>query len=87
MLSEVDENGEKHVILCRVILGRCEKVEAGSQQLYPSSVDFDTAVDDVNNPRWHVVWCANMNTHILPECVVSYKASSHLTGKTLFFGW
>ncbi|KAI3460106.1 hypothetical protein Pfo_016769 [Paulownia fortunei] len=73
MLSEIDENGEKHVILCRVILGKCEKVEAGSQQLYPSSVDYDTGVDDLNNPRWYTVWHANMNTHILPECVVSYR--------------
>ncbi|KAK6116282.1 hypothetical protein DH2020_049977 [Rehmannia glutinosa] len=51
MLSEMDENGEKHVILCRVILGKCEKVEAGSKQSYPSSVDYDTGVDDLNNPR------------------------------------
>lgn len=81
MSSEVDENGEKHVLLCRVILGRCEKVESGSQQLYPSSVDFDTGVDDVNNPKRYVVWCANMNTHILPECVVSYKSSKCLPGQ------
>ncbi|KAK6130557.1 hypothetical protein DH2020_035703 [Rehmannia glutinosa] len=73
MLSEMDENGEKHVILCRVILGKCEKVEAGSKQSYPSSVDYDTGVDDLNNPRWYTVWHANMNTHILPECVVSYR--------------
>ncbi|KAL2242172.1 probable inactive poly [ADP-ribose] polymerase SRO3 [Sesamum indicum] len=73
LLSEIDENGEKHVILCRVILGKCEKVEAGSQQMYPSSVEYDTGVDDLKNPKWYIVWHANMNTHILPECVVSYK--------------
>ncbi|KAL1534244.1 putative inactive poly [ADP-ribose] polymerase SRO3 [Salvia divinorum] len=73
MLAEVDENGEKHVVLCRVILGRCEKVEAGSLQSYPSSVEYDTGVDDLNNPRWYTVWQGNMNTHILPECVVSYR--------------
>ncbi|XP_057773461.1 probable inactive poly [ADP-ribose] polymerase SRO3 [Salvia miltiorrhiza] len=73
MLAEVDENGEKHVILCRVILGKCEKVEAGSLQSYPSSVEYDTGVDDLNNPRWYTVWHGNMNTHILPECVVSYR--------------
>ncbi|KAL6504288.1 hypothetical protein OROGR_026211 [Orobanche gracilis] len=72
-LSEIDENGEKHVLLCRVILGKCDKVEVGSQQLYPSSVDCDTGVDDLNNPSWYTVWHANMNTHILPECVVSYR--------------
>ncbi|KAG6422041.1 hypothetical protein SASPL_118602 [Salvia splendens] len=73
MLAEVDENGEKHVILCRVILGRCEKVEAGSLQSYPSSAEYDTGVDDLNSPRWYTVWHGNMNTHILPECVVSYR--------------
>ncbi|XP_052202437.1 probable inactive poly [ADP-ribose] polymerase SRO1 isoform X2 [Diospyros lotus] len=50
-LSE-DDNGEKHVILCEVILGKCEKVQAGSSQLYPSSKDFDTGVDDLKNPKW-----------------------------------
>lgn len=80
MLSEIDENGEKHVILCRVILGKCEKVEAGSQQYYPSSVEYDTGVDDLNNPRWYTVWHCNMNTHIVPECVVSYRPVN-MTGK------
>ncbi|XP_057469733.1 probable inactive poly [ADP-ribose] polymerase SRO3 isoform X1 [Actinidia eriantha] len=80
-LSDVDSNGEKHVILCRVILGKCEKVEAGSLQMYPSSVDFDTGVDDLENPKWYVVWCANMHTHILPECVVSYKSSDIVPGQ------
>lgn len=73
---EMDENGEKHVILCRVILGKCEKVEAGSQQVYPSSIEYDTGVDDLNNPKWYTVWHANMNTHILPECVVSYRPNT-----------
>ncbi|KAH6833675.1 hypothetical protein C2S53_005323 [Perilla frutescens var. hirtella] len=73
MLSEIDENGEKHVVLCRVILGKCEKVEPGSIQSYPSSVEYDTGVDDLNNPRWYTVWHGNMNTHITPECVVSYR--------------
>ncbi|CAI9757881.1 unnamed protein product [Fraxinus pennsylvanica] len=72
MLSETDENGEKHIILCRLILGKCEKVEAGSQQLHPSSAEYDSGVDDLKNPKLYVVWFANMNTHILPECVISY---------------
>ncbi|KAL7175771.1 hypothetical protein ACSBR2_029377 [Camellia fascicularis] len=80
MLSEADDNGEKHVILCKVILGKCEQIEAGSTQMYPSCQDFDTGVDDLKNPNWYVVWCANMNTHILPECVVSYKSSDRAEG-------
>ncbi|KAL2456500.1 Inactive poly [ADP-ribose] polymerase RCD1 [Abeliophyllum distichum] len=73
MLSDTDESGEKHIILCRVILGKCEKVEAGSRQSHPSSVEYDSGVDDLKNPKWYIVWYANMNTHILPECVVSYR--------------
>lgn len=76
LLAKVDSYGEKHVILCRVIRGRCEKIEVGSQQMYPSSVDFDTGVDDLENPKWVVVWGANMNTHLLPECVVSYRPTT-----------
>lgn len=85
MQSEVDNNGEKHIILCRVILGNIEKVEAGSQQCRPSSVEFDTGADDPINPKWYVVWSTNMNSHILPECVISYKSSTYLPGNYLFF--
>ncbi|THG08138.1 hypothetical protein TEA_024954 [Camellia sinensis var. sinensis] len=34
MLSEADDNGENHVILCKVILGKCEQIEAGSTQIH-----------------------------------------------------
>lgn len=78
--SKADDNGEKHVILCRVILGKVEKVNAGSQQCHPSSGEFDTGADDLKNPKWYVVWCTNMNSHILPECVVSFKSSGHSFG-------
>lgn len=90
MQSEADENGEKHVILCRVILGTVEKVEAGSQQSHPSSMNFDTGVDDLRNPKRYIVWCANMNTHIIPECVVSYKSFDSLSarlGGSAFMNW
>lgn len=80
-IAEADENGEKHVIMCRVILGNAEKVEAGSQQCYPSSVDFDSGSDDPKNPKWYIVWPSNMNRHILPQCVVSYKPSVPAQGK------
>lgn len=81
MQSEVDDNGEKHVILCRVILGNVEKVQAGSRQSHPSSANFDTGVDDVQSPKCYVVWLANMNTHVLPECVVSFKSSNPAAGQ------
>ncbi|XP_057533098.1 probable inactive poly [ADP-ribose] polymerase SRO3 isoform X2 [Amaranthus tricolor] len=80
LLAQADDNGEKHVLLCRVVLGNLEKIDAGSQQFSPSSTAFDNGVDDTVNPKWFVVWTTNMNTHILPECVVSYKCSNVLQG-------
>ncbi|XP_069152957.1 probable inactive poly [ADP-ribose] polymerase SRO3 [Solanum lycopersicum] len=53
----VDENGEKHIVLCQFILGNSEKVELGSKQLFPSSANFDTGVDELTNPKVYVVWC------------------------------
>ncbi|RVX22442.1 putative inactive poly [ADP-ribose] polymerase SRO1 [Vitis vinifera] len=44
MMSEADDNEEKHVLLCRVILGNVEMVEDGP---LPSSVNFDTGVDNM----------------------------------------
>lgn len=77
MMSEADDNEEKHVLLCRVILGNVEMVVDGP---LPSSVNFDTGVDNIENPTWYVVKWANMNTHILPQCVVSYKSSHNASG-------
>uniref|UniRef100_A0A6M2EHY9 Uncharacterized protein n=1 Tax=Populus davidiana TaxID=266767 RepID=A0A6M2EHY9_9ROSI len=79
--AEADDNGEKHIILCRVILGNVERVVAGSQQYYPSSIDFDTGTDDPKNPKWYVVWSSVMNRHIIPECVVSFKSSINVPGQ------
>lgn len=49
-IVEADENSEKHMKMCQVFLGNVEKVEVGSQQCYPSSVDFDSGSDDPKNP-------------------------------------
>ncbi|XP_050214316.1 probable inactive poly [ADP-ribose] polymerase SRO3 [Mercurialis annua] len=80
--ADVDENGEKHVVLCRVILGNLEQVGAGSSQDCPSGRRFDTGTDDVDNPKFFVVWQCNMSKHIIPEAVVSFKHSvQFLQGK------
>lgn len=71
--SDNDENGEQHVVLCKVILGASELVAYGSDQFHPSSEDFDTGVDDTVSPRRLVVWSTHMNTHILPLYVVSFR--------------
>uniref|UniRef100_A0A0D6R274 Poly [ADP-ribose] polymerase n=1 Tax=Araucaria cunninghamii TaxID=56994 RepID=A0A0D6R274_ARACU len=76
--SDVDENGEQHMVLCQVILGNCEQVMLGSQQYHPSSEEFDTGVDDLKNPKQYIVWSTHMNTHILPLYVVSFKVPPQL---------
>ncbi|CAH9065692.1 unnamed protein product [Cuscuta epithymum] len=73
MMAQADENGEKHIILCRVILGKCEKIEAGAVDLSHSRVDFDTGVDDLKEPQWYGVFGPNLNSRVIPEFVLSYR--------------
>lgn len=60
---------------------------AGSQQYYPSSIDFDTGTDDPKNPKWYVVWPSVMNRHIIPECVVCFKSSINVSGNFPGISW
>lgn len=76
--SDVDENGEQHVVLCRVIMGNMEEVKPGSLQLLPSNENFDSGVDNIKNPKCYVIWSTHMNTHIHPEYVVSFKVSAEV---------
>ncbi|XP_024929130.2 probable inactive poly [ADP-ribose] polymerase SRO5 isoform X1 [Ziziphus jujuba] len=71
--STADETGLKHVLLCRVILGKAELVPPGSQQCRPSCEDFDSGVDDLSSPKKYIVWGIHMNTRILPEYVISFR--------------
>ncbi|XVF36499.1 hypothetical protein REPUB_Repub19eG0063700 [Reevesia pubescens] len=82
-LADADDNGVKHLIMCRVILGNVEKVEAGSRQYHPSSPDFDTGSDDPMSPKWYVVWPTHANMHILPEFVVSFRPSGNMQGQPM----
>ncbi|BFG20935.1 hypothetical protein CerSpe_072080 [Prunus speciosa] len=81
---DVDENGARHMLFCRVIVGNMELLHPGSKQFHPGSKDFDSGVDDLQDPKHYIVWNMNMNTHIYPEFVVSFKVSSksegHLVG-------
>ncbi|KAK4744632.1 hypothetical protein SAY87_010944 [Trapa incisa] len=70
---DVDENGIRRMAFCRVIMGRMECVNLGSRQLHPSSEEFDSGVDDVQNPTHYTVWTMNANTHIYPEYSISFK--------------
>eukprot|EP00262_Sarcandra_glabra_P004679 TRINITY_DN15876_c0_g1_i1.p1 TRINITY_DN15876_c0_g1~~TRINITY_DN15876_c0_g1_i1.p1 ORF type:complete len:600 (-),score=100.15 TRINITY_DN15876_c0_g1_i1:321-2120(-) len=84
LYSDVDENGVQHMVLCRVIMGNMELVSPGSRQFQPSSENFDSGVDDLNNTEHYIIWNTHMNTHIYPEYVVSFKAlpstKEHLVG-------
>nr|GLL22363.1 probable inactive poly [ADP-ribose] polymerase SRO5 isoform X1 [Ipomoea trifida] len=75
-----DENGVRHLLLCRVILGKMEVVPPGSGQWHPSSEEFDSGVDDSVSPRKYIMWSTNMNTHILPQYVVSFRVPASVKG-------
>ncbi|KAL9170799.1 hypothetical protein ABFS82_04G170000 [Erythranthe guttata] len=75
-----DEDGLRHMLLCRVILGKIEAVPRFSEQCNPSCEEFDSGVDDLASPSKYIVWSSCMNTHILPEFVISFRASSYGRG-------
>ncbi|KAJ1399540.1 WWE domain [Sesbania bispinosa] len=77
---DVDENGVRHLVFCRVIMGNMELLRPGTRQFRPSSSEFDSGVDDIESPRYYIVWNMNMNTHIYPEFIVSFKVSSDAEG-------
>ncbi|KAJ0970863.1 hypothetical protein J5N97_018822 [Dioscorea zingiberensis] len=74
--SDVDENGLVYMVLCRVIMGNVELVQLGSKQFQPSNGSFDSGVDDLQKPKHYVVWNTNIDTHIYPEFVVTFKMPS-----------
>ncbi|KAH7857523.1 hypothetical protein Vadar_013627 [Vaccinium darrowii] len=71
--SVPDEHGMRHMLMCQVLLGKMEEVRVGSNQHEPSSTEFDSGVDNISAPRKHIIWGAYMNSHILPQYVVSFK--------------
>ncbi|XP_024184654.1 inactive poly [ADP-ribose] polymerase RCD1 isoform X3 [Rosa chinensis] len=77
---DVDENGVRHMIFCRVIMGNMELLHPESKQFHPCSQDYDSGVDDLQDPKNYIVWNMNINTHIYPEFVVSFKLSSNTEG-------
>lgn len=81
--SPVDKDGLRHLLLTRAILGKSEVVQIGSNQCHPSSEEFDSGMDNLQSPRKIIVWSTHMNTHTLPEYVVSFRAPPSLAGKQL----
>lgn len=61
-------------------MGNMEQIEPGSPQFQPKDTVFDSGVDDLENPKWYIVWSTHMNTYILPEYVVSFTVPKQLQG-------
>ncbi|XP_004241757.1 inactive poly [ADP-ribose] polymerase RCD1-like [Solanum lycopersicum] len=70
---DADENGVHYMVFARVILGNMEPLHCGSEQWHPSDEKYDSGVDDLENPTHYVIWNMNLNTHIYPVCVVSFR--------------
>ncbi|GMJ06026.1 RADICAL-INDUCED CELL DEATH1, ARABIDOPSIS THALIANA P8 (INTERACTING PROTEIN), REDOX IMBALANCED 1 [Hibiscus trionum] len=70
---DVDENGIKYIVLCRIIMGKMELLRPGSGQCFPSNEDVDSGVDDLQHPKYYIIWNMNISTHVYPEFVVSFK--------------
>ncbi|CAA0826724.1 Probable inactive poly [Striga hermonthica] len=80
--SIADEEGVKHMLLCRLLMGNMEVVNPFSGQENPSSEAFDNGVDDLTHPKKYLVWHTKMNTHVLPDFVVSFRTSPCTGGKS-----
>ncbi|KAK8537272.1 hypothetical protein V6N12_043440 [Hibiscus sabdariffa] len=79
--STVDESGLRHLLLCRVILGKQEVVTGdSSDQFHPISSEFDSGVDDISAPTKYIIWNSRLNFSILPCYIVSFEAP-YLSGK------
>ncbi|XP_022994630.1 probable inactive poly [ADP-ribose] polymerase SRO5 isoform X1 [Cucurbita maxima] len=76
----VDEDGLRHLLLCRVILGKSELVHPGSRQNHPCSEAFDSGVDNLFAPKTYIIWSTSMNTHILPEYLISFRTPPRWKG-------
>lgn len=77
----VDGDGLRHLLLCRVVLGKSELIHPGSRQNHPSCEAFDSGADDLFAPKKYIVWSTHMNTHILPEYLISFRTPPRLKGQ------
>ncbi|KAK2636488.1 hypothetical protein Ddye_031280 [Dipteronia dyeriana] len=58
-MAKMDENGLRHVLFCRVILGNMETVPTGSGQFHPSIPEYDSGVDNLGAPSRFCQYCTN----------------------------
>ncbi|CAH8357995.1 unnamed protein product [Eruca vesicaria subsp. sativa] len=74
---DIAENGVRHMVLCRVIMGNMEPLGNGDRaQFFTGGEKYDNGVDNVLSPKHYLVWNMNVNTHVYPELVVSFKLLS-----------
>ncbi|KAK8522492.1 hypothetical protein V6N12_056200 [Hibiscus sabdariffa] len=84
LCSKVDDSGLRHLLLCRVIMGKEEVVTGDCNgQSHPSSPEFDSGVDNLSDPRKYIVWSNYMNSHILPGYIISFQAPFLRVGGTI----
>jgi hypothetical protein len=69
------------MLLCRVILGNMEAITPGSQDSFPSSEMYDSAIDDCSNPKCYLMWPSYLNTHIHLENHVRFRFPSKVRHK------
>ncbi|XP_057444861.1 inactive poly [ADP-ribose] polymerase RCD1-like [Lotus japonicus] len=81
---DIDEDGVRYLGLCCVIMGNMEvlhpRIGTGCGQFRPNNCEYDNGVDDLQCPKYYIVWNFNINTHIYPEFVVSFKVSRDVEG-------
>ncbi|XP_039825285.1 inactive poly [ADP-ribose] polymerase RCD1-like isoform X2 [Panicum virgatum] len=71
--SDFHEDGIIRMMLCRVIMGNVEVVLPGSNQFQPSNESFDSGVDDLQNPKYYIIWDANVHKRVYAEYAVIVK--------------
>ncbi|KAJ4805794.1 WWE protein-protein interaction domain protein family [Rhynchospora pubera] len=67
------EGGLIRMILCRVIMGNVEPLVLNSKQFQPTNDTFDGGVDNLQSPKYYVIWGNDLEKRILPEYVVTIK--------------
>lgn len=65
-------------------MGNMEPLHRGNNKIRPSGFKYDNGVDDIQHPKYYVVWNMNMISHIYPEFVVSFMAPLDAEGDELF---
>ncbi|KAL3625386.1 hypothetical protein CASFOL_030840 [Castilleja foliolosa] len=73
--APADEDGVRYMLVCRVILGNMEVISPFPGQNEPSSLAFDSGVDNNLYPKKYILWATRMNTHILPDYVVTFRTT------------